>query len=41
MLVDHVMPMKEDLLDAIMKKKPFVVGTWVEVGVVELFIYYY
>nr|XP_011468017.1 PREDICTED: nijmegen breakage syndrome 1 protein isoform X3 [Fragaria vesca subsp. vesca] len=29
-LVDHVMPMKEDLLDAIMKKKPFVVGTWVE-----------
>lgn len=31
-LVDQVLPMKEDLLDAIMEKKPFVVGSWVEVG---------
>ncbi|XP_024169590.1 nijmegen breakage syndrome 1 protein isoform X5 [Rosa chinensis] len=29
-LVDQVMPMKEDLLDGIMEKKPFVVGSWVE-----------
>lgn len=29
-LVDQVLPMKEDLLDAIMEKKPFVVGSWVE-----------
>lgn len=31
-LVDQLMPVKEDMLDAIVAKKPFVLGSWVEVG---------
>ncbi|BFG43456.1 hypothetical protein CerSpe_297300 [Prunus speciosa] len=29
-LVDQLMPVKEDMLDAIVAKKPFVLGSWVE-----------
>lgn len=31
-LVDQLMPVKEDIVDAIVAKKPIVLGSWVEVG---------